>query len=81
MYEKKPGKVAEGMEYVNMIRRIADPDPTGTILPDRPVNISEQETMDYLISERRIELAGEQVRRTDLVRWDIADEYIQGFQV
>ncbi len=71
-------KVTEGIALINLIRRRADP--TGTILSDRPVGASQSEAIDYLIQERRIELCGEQVRRSDLVRWGIAQNYINGFQ-
>jgi len=70
------GKVAEGVTLINQIRRRADP--TGDILPD--ITTTDQgEALEALIHERRIELAFEQVRRMDLVRWGIADQFISGF--
>jgi starch-binding outer membrane protein, SusD/RagB family len=78
------GKIGEGIALINQIRRRADP--TGAILPDRPAGASQNEAMEYLMHERRVELCGEQVRRIDLVRWDRAGliditDYIPRFQV
>ena len=71
-------EIAEGIQLINQVRRRADP--TGTILPDRPESVSQEEAIDFLIHERQIELSGEQVRRTDLVRWGIAAQNINNFQ-
>ncbi|GEM_PF-182706 len=72
------GKVVEGVALINQIRRRADP--TGAILPDRPTGASQAEAIDFLISERQVELSMEQVRRTDLVRWGLAPQFIANFQ-
>ncbi|MGK7395498.1 MAG: RagB/SusD family nutrient uptake outer membrane protein [Candidatus Cyclobacteriaceae bacterium M3_2C_046] len=72
-------KVAEGIDLINQVRKRADP--TSTILPLRPTATTAEEALDYLIQERQIELAGEQVRRSDLVRWGLAAENLDGFQV
>jgi hypothetical protein len=74
----RQNKVAEGIALINQVRRRADP--TSTILPLRPTGASQQEALEYLIHERQVELAGEQVRRIDLVRWGLADENLTGFQ-
>lgn len=71
------GAVAQGVDYINEVRRRADP--SGTVLPDR-VTTSQSEAMDFLIHERRVELAGEQTRFFDLVRWGIAAEELSTFQ-
>lgn len=71
------GEVAEGIDYINQVRRRADP--SGTILPDR-ITTSQSEAMDFLILERRLELAGEQTRFFDLVRWGIAAQELSTFQ-
>ena len=73
------GAIAEGIALINQVRLRADP--TGTILAPRPASASQEEAIDFLIQERQVELAGEQVRRTDLVRWGIANQEISGFQV
>ena len=74
----RQNKVAEGMAMINQIRRRADP--TGTILAERPTAASEAEALDFLVSERQVELSTEQVRRTDLVRWGLASQFIDNFQ-
>ncbi|WP_020530373.1 RagB/SusD family nutrient uptake outer membrane protein [Flexithrix dorotheae] len=72
------GNVAGGIELINKIRKRADP--SGTILPPRDTGISQAAALDFLIHERFVELCGEQVRRTDLVRWGIAKDNIANFQ-
>ncbi|HSI78892.1 MAG TPA: RagB/SusD family nutrient uptake outer membrane protein, partial [Lunatimonas sp.] len=59
--------VARAAELINMVRRRADP--SGNILPDRPSTASQQEMLDWLLHERRVELALEGHRYNDLVRW------------
>lgn len=71
------GEVAEGVDYINQVRRRADP--SGTILLDR-VTTDPSEAMDFLVHERRVELAGEQTRFFDLVRWGRAAEELETFQ-
>lgn len=71
------GAVAEGVDYINQVRRRADP--SGTILPDR-VTTDQSEAMDFLVHERRVELSGEQTRFFDLVRWGLAAEELGTFQ-
>ncbi|MEO1448850.1 MAG: RagB/SusD family nutrient uptake outer membrane protein [Bacteroidota bacterium] len=68
------GNAAEGLDYINQVRRRADP--SGSILADRT---DASQALDYLIHERRVELCGEQQRRIDLVRWGIADQFLTGF--
>lgn len=71
-------KIDEGVDLINQIRRRADP--TGNILPNVQKGISQQDAIDALVHERRVELCGEQVRRIDLVRWGIAVGNIPNFQ-
>ncbi|SHF17466.1 Starch-binding associating with outer membrane [Fodinibius roseus] len=71
------GAVADGVDYINQVRRRADP--SGAILPDR-VTTDPSEAMDFLIHERRVELSGEQTRFFDLVRWGLAAEELGTFQ-
>lgn len=72
------GKVNEGVALINQIRRRADP--TGTILPDVAMGLSQDAAFEALIHERRVELCSEQTRRIDLVRWGIAADFIDNFQ-
>lgn len=74
----RQGDVADAVELINRIRRRADP--TATILPDISPSVSQEEAIEALIHERQVELSGEQVRRTDLVRWGIAAQNINNFQ-
>jgi hypothetical protein len=69
--------VSAAAGYINQVRERArnyyeifygTPAPAGT-LPDRPTNVSVEEMMDYLMHERRVELAFEVHRYDDLVRW------------
>jgi starch-binding outer membrane protein, SusD/RagB family len=72
-------KVDEGIALINQIRKRADP--TGAIVPERALGAGKTQAIDWLILERRLELAGEQTRRLDLVRWGIAKDVIPTFQV
>jgi len=57
------GDLAEGAKYLNMVRARAG-------MPD--VAVSDQETMRAQVRrERRVELAGEGLRREDMVRWQV----------
>jgi hypothetical protein len=58
--------LAGAAALINQVRRRADP--SGTILPDRPVG-SQEDMFEYLALERRVELALEGHRYNDLVRW------------
>ncbi len=71
------GNLSGGMTLINEVRRRADP--SGNILPDHPEAVSREEALDMLIQERRVELCGEQVRRSDLVRWGLAPAHLQNF--
>jgi hypothetical protein len=58
-----PGAAA----LINMVRRRADPG--GTILADRPASATKAQMFQFLMRERRVELALESHRYNDLVRW------------
>jgi starch-binding outer membrane protein, SusD/RagB family len=59
--------VARAAELINLVRRRADP--SGDKLPDRSATASQEEMWDFLMHERRVELALEGHRYDDLVRW------------
>ncbi len=57
------GNLDEGVKYLNMVRRRAG-------MPD--VAVTDQETLRAQVRrERRVELAGEGLRREDMVRWRV----------
>jgi starch-binding outer membrane protein, SusD/RagB family len=58
------GNATGGLDYINRIRRRADP--SGKILADRK---DATKALEFLKFERNIEMAGEQSRRIDVVRW------------
>lgn len=69
--------VQRAAELVNMVRKRArdfyevlngEPAPDGT-LPDRADDVSPEQMMDWIMHERRVELAMEIHRYDDLVRW------------
>jgi len=71
------GNVTRAAELVNMVRKRARdfyeilnemPAPAGT-LPDRDGSVSTEQMMDWIMHERRVELAMECHRYDDLVRW------------
>jgi hypothetical protein len=57
--------------YINQVR-----DRVG--MPLLPTGLSQSEVFDALVHERKVELAGEQVRFNDIVRWGIADTELAG---
>jgi starch-binding outer membrane protein, SusD/RagB family len=59
--------VAGAAELINEVRRRADP--AGDFLPDRSAAVTKDEMFDFLMHERRVELALEGHRYFDLVRW------------
>jgi starch-binding outer membrane protein, SusD/RagB family len=59
--------IGRAAELINLVRRRADP--SGNILPDRPSTATADQMMQWLIHERRVELALEGHRYNDLVRW------------
>lgn len=69
------GDQSQAIDYINEVRERAELDP----LPD---GLSKEEVFDAIVQERMVELAGEQVRFPDLVRWGLAADYLgpYGFQ-
>ncbi|MCX2836597.1 RagB/SusD family nutrient uptake outer membrane protein [Salinimicrobium sp. MT39] len=73
--ENELGDQSQAIDYINEVRERAELDP----LPD---GLSKEEVFDAIVQERMVELAGEQVRFPDLVRWGLAADYLgpYGFQ-
>lgn len=72
------GNVAEGVALINEVRARADP--SGDVLEPRDPGASQAQAFDWLVSERRLELAGEQTRFLDMVRWGRAADAWNTFQ-
>ncbi len=73
------GSYPEAIALINQVRARARNSvnaqgtvpPVGT-LPDRPASTDKSQVMDWLMFERRVELAFEETRMADLKRWGIA---------
>lgn len=63
--------LAGAAALINRVRKRADP--SGAILADRPAGVSKDQMFDFLMQERRVELALESHRYNDLVRWHRAN--------
>ena len=48
------------------------------MMPLLPTTLSKSEVFDAIVHERKVELAGEQIRFNDLIRWGIAAEFLEG---
>lgn len=73
--ENELGNQSEAIGYINQVRERAE-------LDALPMDLSQEEVFDAIVHERMVELAGEQVRFPDLVRWGLAADYLSqyGFQ-
>ena len=65
-----------GTAVYNAINRIR----TRAAMPDLPPGLSQSEMRDAIRHERRIELVFEGHRWFDLIRWEIAEEVLDGYQ-
>jgi hypothetical protein len=63
--------LAGAAALINQVRRRADP--SGLILLNRPASASKDQMFQFLMRERRVELALESHRYNDLVRWHRAN--------
>ena len=73
--ENELGNQADAIAHINQVRARAKLSPLSA-------GLSQQAVFDAIVHERMVELAGEQVRFPDLVRWGLAAEYLSpyGFQ-
>ena len=71
--ENEVGTQADAVGYINEVR--ARP---SVNMPALPTTLSKAEVFDAIVHERKVELAGEQIRFNDLIRWGLADEFLAG---
>lgn len=74
--ENEVGSQATAVGYINQVRSRAG-------LDDLSTSLSKQGVFEAIVHERKVELAGEQVRFDDMLRWGIAATELAGtnFQV
>lgn len=67
------GPTASAYNAINMVRRRGYGKPVNTVdvTVDIPSGLSKADFFKYLIRERSLELAGEGVRKFDLIRWNL----------
>lgn len=74
--ENETGSQDVAVGYINEVRARAG-------LADLPSGLSKSEVFNAIVHERKVELAGEQVRFNDILRWGIASTELAGtnFQI
>ncbi|MGB3144696.1 MAG: RagB/SusD family nutrient uptake outer membrane protein [Maribacter sp.] len=74
--ENEVGTQAAAVGYINRVRNRAG-------LDDLSTGLSKAAVFDALVHERKVELAGEQIRYNDILRWNLASTELSGtnFQV
>lgn len=69
---QRPGGVQDvATGYINQVRARAELDPIGP-------GLSKEQVFEAIVQERRVELAGEQLRFSDLIRWGRAETELAG---
>jgi hypothetical protein len=69
--ENEVGTQATAVGYINQVRSRAS-------LIGLELTLSKAEVFDAIVHERKVELAGEQVRFNDIIRWGIAATELTG---
>ncbi|TVZ13990.1 RagB/SusD family nutrient uptake outer membrane protein [Maribacter sp. MAR_2009_72] len=69
--ENEVGTQDDAIDYINEVRERAS-------LDDLPYGLSKAEVFDAIVHERKVELAGEQVRFNDILRWNLAATELAG---
>ncbi|MGL1888138.1 MAG: RagB/SusD family nutrient uptake outer membrane protein [Reichenbachiella sp.] len=78
--ENELGNSTDAIDLLNQVRDRVGMSNYGTVAMDATYPVgNEQEIFEAIVHERRVELAGEQVRFSDLVRWGLADEELSEF--
>jgi len=68
------GEIQNGIEALNKVRNRAG-------LPDRPTGVGQDQAMEFVRHERKIEFFGEEKRWFDIRRWMIAGEVLHDVHV
>ncbi|MBD3661538.1 MAG: RagB/SusD family nutrient uptake outer membrane protein [Arenibacter algicola] len=71
--ENEVGTQANAVGYINEVRSRPS-----VMMPQLSTSLSKSEVFDAIVHERKVELAGEQIRFNDLIRWGIAAEFLEG---
>jgi starch-binding outer membrane protein, SusD/RagB family len=69
--ENEIGSQATAIGYINQVRARAG-------VPALPTSLSKSDVFSKIIKERKVELAGEQVRFDDIMRWGNAETELKG---
>jgi hypothetical protein len=69
--ENEVGTQNAAIGYINIVRERAG-------LDDLPEGLSKSQVFDAIVHERKVELAGEQIRFNDILRWGIASTELSG---
>jgi tetratricopeptide (TPR) repeat protein len=69
--ENEVGSQSAAIDYINQVRARAG-------LKALPYKSLKEEVFDAIVHERKVELAGEQVRFDDIIRWGISDKVLKG---
>ena len=64
-------RTGEAITLINRVRERVDLDPIDD-------NLSKEQVFEAIVHERKVELAGEQVRFNDIIRWGIANTALAG---
>ncbi|PWJ41907.1 RagB/SusD family nutrient uptake outer membrane protein [Sediminitomix flava] len=77
--ENELGNTSKAVELMNQVRdRVGMPRyGTSEMNVSYPVG-NKQQIFDAIVHERKVELAGEQVRLNDLLRWNLAESFLAG---
>ncbi|MGJ8761343.1 MAG: RagB/SusD family nutrient uptake outer membrane protein [Polaribacter sp.] len=80
--ERPGGSQATAVGLINRVRARAGAT-EGGVFPLLSTTLSKEQVFEAIVHERKVELAGEQVRFDDLIRWDRAATFLAGtgFQV
>ncbi|MBU2901687.1 RagB/SusD family nutrient uptake outer membrane protein [Maribacter dokdonensis] len=69
--ENEVGSQDNAIDLINEVRKRAT-------LDDLPYGLSKAEVFEAIVHERKVELAGEQVRFNDILRWNLTDTELAG---